>query len=276
MHERGAASTTNWFTNMYWDPSIIPNTDHGNDRSVTLSPVHTICCFNDVLVILYIILRQAFGSYASQSQFSETELTGDCSSYPGGEGIDIDGSSSPAPQDSEADEDLSSSEGSEDGTIPLEAGVNYAQEAEDAVSYIYEIETNTAAGSSGQGECATVLKVSKVEVEHATYSDPATEVDNLFDADLDTYYSVNRESTSITLELEDETEVNGVSIGFFMKFASEERIQTFDLAVRKGGDTDWRTVLSRKESSGERGIMQTFPFSSRSARYVRFESHGNS
>lgn len=121
-----------------------------------------------------------------------------------------------------------------------------------------------------------MLKVSKVEVEHSSYVDEDTDVDNLFDEDLDTYFSIHRESTQITFELEEETEVNGAAIGFFMKLASEERIQKFNIAVRKDGDDEWKTVISGKESSGDMDIIETFPFSSRTALYVRFESRGNS
>lgn len=67
-----------------------------------------------------------------------------------------------------------------------------------------------------------------------------------------------------------------MAIGFFMKAASEERIQVFDVAVMENGGDDWKTVISRKESSGEMGNVQTFPFSARKALYVRVETHGNS
>ena len=59
-----------------------------------------------------------------------------------------------------------------------------------------------------------------------------------------------------------------------MKAAAEERIMTFDVAVR-ASDGDWKTVISRKESSGEYETIESFPFSSVKALYVRFESHGN-
>lgn len=205
-----------------------------------------------------LIALQAFGSNSGQSQFSLSAATGDCSSYPGVDGLS--GGATPSTEDDEDD---------------VEAGVNFTDEAQDTESEVIEIETNESEGSSGQGECATVVKVNKAEVEHAAYSDSSTSVDNLFDADLDSYYSVNRESTSITLELEEETDVNGIAIGFFMKEADEERIQTFDVAVKKGDDDEWKTVLSRKESSGKIDTIETFPFSSRTALYVRFESHGN-
>lgn len=206
--------------------------------------------------ILRVDALQAFGSNSGQSQFTMSAATGDCSSYPG-----VDGLSSGASPSNEAEE--------------VEAGVNFTEDAQETESEVVDIETNDAAGSSGQGDCETVLMINKVDVEHASYSDSSTSVDNLFDADLGTYFSVNRESTSITLELEEETDVNGIAIGFFMKSESEERIQTFDVAVKKGDDDDWKTVISRKESSGKMDMIETYPFSSRTALYVRFESHGN-
>ena len=67
----------------------------------------------------------------------------------------------------------------------------------------------------------------------------------------------------------------GVAISFFMKLASEERIYTFDIGIKDADADEWTTVISRKESSGEKDVVETFPFSSRKAFYVRFESHGN-
>lgn len=163
-------------------------------------------------------------------------------------------------------------EGTDEG---VEAGVNFTDQALDSEPEISTIETNDAAGTGGQGQCGTVVGVSQVMVDHAQYVDPTTDVNSLFDADPESYFSVNRESTRVTLELNEEVEVNGVAIGFFMKAAEEQRIQTFDIAVRSGSDDEWTTVISRSESSGEMGVMQTFPFSGTAALYVRFESHGN-
>lgn len=73
-----------------------------------------------------------------------------------------------------------------------------------------------------------------------------------------------------------EHQVVGVAIGFFMKLASELRITTFDISLKSADSDEWATVISRKESSGAIGIIETFPFSARTALYVRFESHGNS
>lgn len=181
-----------------------------------------------------------------------------CSSYPG----DLEGKASNAPD-----------EGDDDG---VSAGVNYA-DGSGSDPDIEVIETNEAAGSPGLGSCGTVVAIKEASVLHPDYVDTADDVDvsNLFDSDLSTYFSVHRESTRITFELEEEIDVTGVSLGFFMKDATEERIQTFDIAVRKGEDDDWTTVISRKESSGEYDVMQTFPFSSRTALYVRLETHGN-
>ncbi len=202
-----------------------------------------------------------------QEQFTEEVATGDCSSYPGDLGK---GSSAPAPapeEDEEEEDPLLEDTG-------IEAGVNYTDEAQEAEPEIDVIETNESAGESGLGKCGTVVKVSKASVHHPQYADH--DIDNLLDGDLETYFSVHRESTHVTFELEEEMEVDGIAIGFFMKAASEERIQTFDVSVRKAGDDDWKTVISRKESSGAMGDVQTFPFSSRKALYVRLETHGNS
>lgn len=225
----------------------------GNGAFSVMSPNQGTVCENDISGVDAI----SFGSDdQDQDQFTEAVATGDCSSYPG----DIEGmTSSPEP----------------DGD--LEAGVNFTDEAKNSEPEIEVIETNESAGSSGLGDCAAVAAVGKTSVQHPDYADDSTSVENLFDGDVDSYYSIHRESTYITLELENEVEVSGVAIGFFMKAASEERIQTFDVAVRAADDDDddWTTVISRKESSGGMTI-QTFPFSSRTALYVRFETHGNS
>lgn len=156
-----------------------------------------------------------------------------------------------------------------------DAGVNGGSDGNDDTGPTEAtVETNEGAGSSGLGECASVLKVSKMKVEHTDDVDNSNDMSNLFDGKIGTYFSVNRESTSFTFELDDETDVNGVSIGFFMKAESEERIQTFDILVKEDDDDDWTTVISRKESSGSMD-MQYFPFSTFKARYILFESHGN-
>lgn len=183
--------------------------------------------------------------------------TGDCDSYPG----DFVGGDASSPPDTAPSEDEA-----EEGD--LNAGVNGSEESEEL-----EVNVNTNDGGSGLGDCDVVLPVSKLVIQHPEYEDE--EPDNLFDGDLDTYYSIHRESTRLTFELEGEREVNGVAIGFFMKDAEEERIQTFDIAIKAEDDDDWTTVQSRQESSGEYNVMQTFPFSARTATYVRFESHGN-
>lgn len=189
-------------------------------------------------------------------------------SYPGDIGK---GSDPPSPALESEDEEVDAL--LDDGGI--EAGVNYTDEAKESEPEIDVIETNDNAGSSGLGSCGSVVAIKKASVFHPQYADSTTEVSNLFDGTVDTYFSVNRESTQFTLELAQETEINGIAIGFFMKAASEQRIQVFDVAVMEEGGDDWKTVISRKESSGEMGV-QTFPFSPRKALHVRLETHGNS
>lgn len=205
-----------------------------------------------------LIPDQAVGTYRDEDDFSAAVALGSCSSTPG----DLDGFSSSGAGD-EVGVNGVDSDDSEESTS-----------SRDSDDEIFKIESNDNEGESGNGQCGTVLGVAKVEVEHIEDIGEGTEANDLFDGDLDTYFSVNRESTSFTIELEEETEINGVSIGFFMKAASEERIMTFDLAVR-ASDGDWTTVISRKESSGDYDKIESFPFSSRKALYIRFESHGN-
>ncbi|CAM9476129.1 unnamed protein product, partial [Hapterophycus canaliculatus] len=211
----------------------------------------------------------SYGSHdQDQDQFSEAIATGDCSSYPGDIGT---GSSAPEAEEDESEEDVVDVLLDDGG---LEAGVNYTGDAAESEPEIDVIETNESAGSDGLGSCSSVAKVSMASVQHPEYADSSTTVDNLFDGDTDTYFSVHRESTKIVFELEEETQINGMAIGFFMKNVNEDRIQTFDVSLRAADDDDWTTVISRKESSGKM-VVQTFPFSARKALYVRLETHGN-
>lgn len=200
---------------------------------------------------------QAVGTYKNEDDFSAAVALGECSSTPGS----LDGFSS-------------SSAGDEAGVNGSDSDDSEATSSRDSEDEIFQIESNDNEGKSGMGQCGTVLGVAKVEVEHMEDIGEGTEANNLFDGEEDTYFSVNRESTSFTIELEKEAEINGVSIGFFMKAAKEERVVTFDVAVR-ASDGDWTTVISRKESSGDYDVIESFPFSSIKALYVRFESHGN-
>lgn len=157
-----------------------------------------------------------------------------------------------------------------------DAVVVSGDEQELVVDNVVEIETNTNAGGKGQGGCNTVLSVLKVEVDHYEQRDEDTSPDNLFDGDVETYFSVNRVSTFFILELEEETVVSGVSIGFFMKDISEERFQKFDVAIRANTDTEYTTVISGRVSSGAMFDVQRFDFTSPdTARYIKFTSDGN-
>lgn len=200
-----------------------------------------------------------------------------------GSSSDDDGDDGVSSSSSSEDDDDSTSvvlleeEGDDDGIC---AGVNCVDEAEvdeiPEADKIDDIETNELAGTTGLGECETVLSVVRVKSEHRDDRDTSTSPDNLFDGGLNTHYSVNRESTYLTLELEEETEIHGVSIGFFMKDPEEERIQTFDVSARSSDEDEYTTLYSRKESSGAMGDIQHFEFSSPvKAMYVKVESHGN-
>lgn len=150
------------------------------------------------------------------------------------------------------------------------AGINYATSSSSESSFTI----NSVEFSSAVGDCETVAEVAIVEVLHPEYVDPDTELDNLFDGDLDTYFSVHRESTTLTFELDEEQTVGSVSIGFYMKSADEERLQTFSISIKSDDDDEWTVVIDEQQSDGSMD-MQTFSFFPQLTRYVRFESDGN-
>lgn len=160
------------------------------------------------------------------------------------------------------------------------AGLNCVDEEEEPAvpeeDKIVEIQTNSNAGLGGvDDQCLVVLSVVNLKVEHLDDSDSDTFADNLFDGDLETHYSVNRADTEFTMELEQDAEIDGISIGFFMKNEGEVRVQTFSVEVRASNDPDYSTVIARKESSGEMGGVQHFSFTSQKAQYIRLSTHGN-
>lgn len=229
----------------------------------------------------------------NQDQFLEENATGACSSYPGPDWATIDEpadskDSTSATETSESGDDGSGDDGSveyvyalsEDHDDDISAGINYADGVE-STSEIVSIETNSLAGTSGIGGCrGSVASIRQAKIHHPAYQDPSTDVSNLFDGTLDTYFSVHRESTKFEFELDEATEVDSVNIAFFMKDPAEERIQTFTVSVKEGAEDDddepeWVDVVSRSESDGSQE-PQNFAFSSRAnTRYVRFETHGN-
>lgn len=182
--------------------------------------------------------------------------------------------------DDDDDDDEKTANSLEDDTEDesLCAGVN-CQPAEGAGTpeedKIFEIDTNSMAGTSGDGGCGVVASIGKVKVEHVDNIDPVTNPSNLFDGDIDKYFSVNRESTSVIMELEEEQEVDGISISFFMKDQSEDRVQTFSVSVRAADDSEYTTVISDQTSSGEKDTFQLFTFTSTTVKYIKLTTNGN-
>lgn len=198
--------------------------------------------------------QQVYGSDSGQSQFTESNATGDCSSHPGNH---VNSDTSP-PNDGD-----------------LKAGINNAPDAGDSSSELFEVEPNDLPSPDMPSRCGSPVGIEKVSLEHDEYVNGENHVDNVVDGKISTYLAIHRESTEITFELDREVEINAVAIGFFVKDVSENRIMTFDILIKSADDDDWKTVRSRAESSGKMDIMEYFSFSSRRALYVRFSSHGN-
>lgn len=204
------------------------------------------------------------------SPSENTDSTDDSTETTSNDSNDDSAAESSSNDDSTDSNDVKTNEVTpEDGSQP---GVNGA--AEPSPTEVQVIETNTIGVTNEDGECAALASAGKVEVEHSYYVDGTTDVENLFDGDHGTYFSIHRESTTITFELAEETSIEGVSIGFFIK-GDEERIQTFDISVRDADATEWTTVISGEESDGSTS-SQHFQFvSPQTALYVQFKSRGN-
>ena len=140
---------------------------------------------------------------------------------------------------------------------------------------MFEVAPNDIPSPDIPSRCGSLVGIEKISLEHDEYVNGGNHVDNIVDGEISTYLAIHRESTQITFELDREVEIDAVAIGFFMKDASEERIMTFNVEVKTADDDDWKTVRSRAESSGNMNVIEYFSFSSRTALYVRFSSHGN-
>ena len=182
-----------------------------------------------------------------------------------------DSTDSPSASPTDSPTDRTGSEELIDEGQDAEPGVNGAATPSPLID---EVQTNTLGVTGDDGECAMVLDAGKVQTEYSQFIDGTTDMQNLFDGNLESYFSVHRESTTITLELDAETTIEGVAIGLFIK-NGEDRIQTFDVSVKAGSAEDWTTVISGEESDGS-STMQHFAFTSpQQALYVQFKSRGN-
>lgn len=243
-------------------------------------------------VYIYIHLLQTVGSY--KKELDATTATTSCSTTPSDydhfdyfpsrsstESTTTEDTGTADATDAPVDNDATSNDEDkdDDGTTnktsvddDLVPGVNGA--AKPSEEDIREIEMNTVGVSNDDGECTNLVSTNKVDLEHSYYVDGSTDIENLFDGDHVSYFSVHRESTTLTFELAAETSIEGVSIGFFIK-NGEDRIQTFDISVREADTTEWTTVISGGESDGTTSSQHFTFVSPHQALYVQFKSRGN-
>lgn len=151
-------------------------------------------------------------------------------------------------------------------------GINGANAIEPEIG---TIETSAVAGSPVVGSCASSsVKITKISYLES-FADNANAPNNLIDNNVNTYFSVKRESTSFNFTLEQETLISSIGIGVFKKKPSEDRIQTFSVMIRGEDDDDtWRTPISETEADGTMEV-QNFQFTPREALYVNIFTHGN-
>ena len=95
---------------------------------------------------------------------------------------------------------------------------------------------------------------------------------NVLDNDLNTRWSASGDGQWIQFCLSSATTVSGVQIAFY---SGNTRTSTFDVLTGTDG-LNWTTAAAGLKSSGTSLNLETFSFSSRSAKYVRIVGHGNS
>jgi poly(beta-D-mannuronate) lyase len=95
---------------------------------------------------------------------------------------------------------------------------------------------------------------------------------NAVDNDLSTRWSANGNGQSLTLDLGTARTVSFVRIAAYQ---GTSRRNSFDLQVSTDG-TAWTNVLTGAMTSGTTAAEETFDFTDRPARYVRYLGHGNS
>jgi glucose/arabinose dehydrogenase len=95
---------------------------------------------------------------------------------------------------------------------------------------------------------------------------------NVLDNNLSTRWSANGDGQWIQFCLANTTTVTGVQIAFYN---GNTRTSTFDVLTGTDG-VNWTTAASGVVSSGTTLNLETFTFTSRTAKYVRIVGHGNS
>jgi len=103
-------------------------------------------------------------------------------------------------------------------------------------------------------------------------ADDGNVASNVLDNNLSTRWSANGDGQWIQFCLGSSSTVSGVQIAFYN---GNTRSSKFDILTGTDGQ-NWTTAASGLQSSGTSTNLETFTFSSRTAKYVRIVGHGNS
>ncbi|CAN0002595.1 unnamed protein product, partial [Pylaiella littoralis] len=246
-----------------------------------MSPNQGIACGNTISDVTTIVQ----GSFKEQSQFQIGAATEECTSQPG----DFDwygGGNTATYYNDDGDDDVpaavngANDDGANDDGANDDGTSDDGANDDDAPAVIL-IETNESQGAEGLGECKAVVNVVSATIEDPSIADPDTDANYLFDADLETRYSLKDSEAIITFDLEEVTAVDGFGFAFFERDDSDDRIQSFSISLRKEDYDDdddedaWSFVLTDQESVVP-NVMSTFTFTpSRNTDKVRFHAQGN-
>jgi hypothetical protein len=118
-----------------------------------------------------------------------------------------------------------------------------------------------------------ILTVTAPTCEPAVASaDDGNVAANVLDNNLNTRWSASGDGQWIQLCLSTSSSISGVQIAFYK---GNERQSNFDVLVSPDATT-WTTVAAGLQSSGTSLALETFSFTSVTAKYVRIVGHGNS
>ena len=130
---------------------------------------------------------------------------------------------------------------------------------------IAQILSPSMVGYNGSNDSSACLPV-------VASADDGNVASNVMDNDYSTRWSANGDGQWIQFCLGSSSAVTGVQIAFYN---GNTRTSTFDILTGTDGE-NWTTAASGLQSSGTTTNLETFTFSSRTAKYVRIVGHGNS
>lgn len=157
-------------------------------------------------------------------------------------------------------------------------GSNYAFRTEQAgVASLntFNIDVNATPGGTTTVSPFTLNAAAKFSVPGTSVTDSTDDGNvaaNAVDGNLATRWSASGDPQWLQLDLGATKNVSALKIAFYV---GDTRVSNFDIQTSTNG-TSWTTIASGLHSSGSSTALETFDVPDTSARYVRYNGHGNS